>query len=85
MMLDLELRYQACNDEQCLLPETLTFEVPIEVVGIADTIQRVNEAVFANVEFGAPPSGGADEGSLARALSGGRFGSHSYLCLLGES
>ena len=71
MMLDLELRYQACNDEQCLLPETLTFAVPIEIVGIEDTIQRINDAVFANVQFGAPPSGD-DEGSLARALSGGR-------------
>ena len=72
MMLDLELRYQACNDEQCLLPEVLTFAVPIEIVGIEDTIQRINEAVFANVQFGAPPSTGDDEGSLARALSGGR-------------
>ena len=70
MTLDLELRYQACNDEQCLLPETLTFAVPIEIVGIEDTIQRINDAVFANVQFGAPPSGD-DEGSLARALSGG--------------
>ena len=72
IMLDLELQYQACNDEQCLLPETLAFSVPIEVVGIVDTIQRVNEAVFANIQFGAPPNDGADEGNLARALSGGQ-------------
>ncbi len=72
IVLDLELQYQACNDEQCLLPETLNFSVPIEVVGIEDTIQRVNETVFANIQFGAPPSDSADEGSLARALSGGK-------------
>ena len=72
MTLDLELTYQACNDEQCLLPEMLTLVVPIEVVGIESTIQRVNEAVFANVQFGASPNGSADEGTLARALSGGQ-------------
>ena len=72
MTLDLELTYQACNDEQCLLPEMLALTVPIEVVGIETTIQRMNEAVFANVQFGASPSGSADEGTLARALSGGQ-------------
>ena len=70
--LDMELRYQACNDEQCLLPEVLTFAVPIEVVGIEDPIQRMNEAIFATVEFGTPPSDAADQGGLARALSGGQ-------------
>ena len=73
MMLDMELRYQACNDEQCLLPEVLTFTLPIEVVGIEDTIQRIHEPIFASIEFGAPPSDAADQGGLARALSGGRI------------
>ena len=70
--MDLELRYQACNEEQCLLPEVLDFEVPIEVVSIEDTVQRVNEAVFANIQFGTLPGADSDEGSLARALSGGQ-------------
>ena len=70
--LDFQLQYQACNDEQCLLPETLAFSIPIEVVGMAETVQRINETVFANVEFAAPPGSTSDEGSLARALSGGR-------------
>ncbi len=70
--LDMQLRYQACNDDQCLLPETLAFTVPIEIVGIEETIQRTHEGVFANIEFGAPPSSGSDEGTLASALSGGR-------------
>ena len=69
---NLELRYQACNEEQCLLPEVLAFEVPIEIVGIEDAIQRINEAVFANIQFGVLPSAGDDEGTLARALSGGQ-------------
>ena len=70
--LDFQLQYQACNDEQCLLPETLDFSIPIEVVGIEETVQRINETVFANIEFAAPPSSTGDEGSLARALSGGQ-------------
>ncbi len=72
MTLDLQLRYQACNDDQCLLPETLAFTVPIEIVSIAETIQRMNTAVFNNIEFGAAPSSGSDDGTLARALSGGQ-------------
>ena len=70
--LDFQLQYQACNDEQCLLPETLDFSVPIEIVGIEETVQRVNETVFANIEFAAPPGSTGAEGSLARALSGGQ-------------
>ena len=70
--LDFQLQYQACNDEQCLLPETLDFSIPIEVVGIEETVQRINETVFANIEFAAPLGSTADEGSLERALSGGQ-------------
>ncbi len=72
MTLDLQLRYQACNDDQCLLPETLDFTLPIEIVSMEETIQRVNEAIFNNIEFGAPPSSSNDTGTLASALSGGR-------------
>ena len=70
--LDFQLQYQACDDAQCLLPETLAFSIPMEVVGIEETVQRINEAVFANIEFAAPPGSAGDEGGLERALSGGR-------------
>ena len=70
--LGFQLQYQACNDEQCLLPETLDFSIPIEVVGIEETVQRINETVFANIEFAAPSGSTGDEGNLARALSGGQ-------------
>ena len=72
MTLDLQLRYQACNDTQCLLPEVLAFTVPIEIVSIEETVQRMHTAVFNNIEFGAAPSSDSDDGTLARALSGGR-------------
>ena len=70
--LDFQLHYQACDDAQCLLPETLAFSIPIEVVGIAGTVQRTHESIFANIEFAAPSGATDDEGSLARALSGGQ-------------
>ena len=70
--LDLQLEYQACNDEQCLLPEVLDFSIPLEIVSIEQAVQRVNESVFANIDFGAPPSSVGAEGILERALSGGR-------------
>lgn len=70
--LDFQLQYQACSDDLCLSPQDLNFSVPIEVVGIEQTVQRINEAIFANIEFGIPPSSTGDEGSLARALSGGQ-------------
>ena len=70
--LDFQLQYQACDDAQCLLPETLAFSIPIEIVGIEETVQRINEAVFANVEFAAPPGSTGGEGTLERALSGGQ-------------
>jgi thiol:disulfide interchange protein DsbD len=70
--LDFQLQYQACDDAQCLLPESLNFSIPIEVIGIEDTVQRINEAIFANIEFGAPLGTTGDEGTLQRALSGGQ-------------
>ena len=71
-MLDFQLQYQACNDEQCLLPEVLDFSIPLEIVSIEQAVQRVNESVFANIDFGTPPSSVGEEGTLERALSGGR-------------
>ncbi len=70
--LDLQLRYQACTDDQCLLPETLAFTVPIEIVSIEKPVQRMNTTFFSNIEFGAPPNSGSGAGTLARALSGGQ-------------
>ena len=70
--LDFQLQYQACDDAQCLLPETVSFSIPIEVVGIAETVQQTHESIFANIEFAASPGAIGDEGSLSRALSGGQ-------------
>ncbi len=65
--LNLEIEYQACNDEQCLIPTTHVVKIPIEVVSAADTVEQTNEAIFANIEFG------EREGGIAGALLGGKL------------
>ncbi len=71
---DLELRYQACNDEQCLLPETLNVSIPIEVASTEETVMSVNDTIFANIAFDGQQDGESKkEGGLAGALSGGNL------------
>ena len=72
--LDLEMRYQACNDEQCLLPETLNVSVPIKVVGKEETVLPTHEAIFASISYDGQQDGeGKKEGGIAGALSGGKL------------
>lgn len=73
--LDMQLRYQACNDEQCLLPETLNVAIPINVVSLAETAQQTNEAIFANIAFENTSTNDSseDQGGIAGALSGGNL------------
>ncbi len=66
--LDMRLEYQACNDEQCLLPETLNVTIPINVASVAETAQQANEAIFANIAFDNTTKRG-----IAGALSGGNL------------
>ena len=76
--LPFQLTYQACNDEQCLLPKTIDFDVTIDVVGMDQPIQPINDAIFANLQLGSPPdisSGTAtsESGKFSQALSQGYF------------
>ena len=76
--LPFQLTYQACNDEQCLLPKTIDFDVAIDVVGMDQPIQPINDAIFANLQLGSPPdtpSGTAtsESGKFSQALSKGYF------------
>lgn len=74
MTLNLKLKYQACNDEQCLLPVTLDVTIPIEVVSIEEIVQRVNQDVFSDIAFGtATDTNDSDKGGIAGALSGGKL------------
>ena len=74
--LPLQLTYQACTDEQCLLPKTINVDIPIEIVGTDESIRRINDEIFAGIQFGNPsdttPSVG-EGGWIARALSQGQL------------
>ncbi len=85
--LDLKLDYQACSDEQCLLPQTIDVSVPIEVVSNEELIQRINEDVFSGIAF-TKVSDNSDyneenSGGLAGALSGGNLWLAFLLVFLG--
>ena len=76
--LPFQLTYQACNDEQCLLPKTIDFDVAIEVVGMDQPIQPINDAIFANLQLGEPPDNSSktatsESGKFSQALSKGYF------------
>ena len=75
--LPFQLTYQACSDEQCLLPKTIDVDVAIEVVGMDQSIQPINDAIFANLQLSPPdtPSETAtsESGKFSQALSKGYF------------
>ena len=76
--LPFQLTYQACSDEQCLLPKTIDVNVPINVVGMDQPIQPVNDAIFANLQLGSPPdtlsqTATSESGKFSQALSKGYF------------
>ena len=75
--LPFQLTYQACSDEQCLLPKTIDVDVAIEVVGMDQPIQPINDAIFTNLQLSPPdtPSETAtsESGKFSQALSKGYF------------
>ena len=72
--LPFKLTYQACSDEQCLLPKTVSVTVPMPIVGTDQAVQPINEEIFAAIQFdtpqGAPPAT-SESGEFLRALSKG--------------
>lgn len=77
MTLNLELGYQACSDEQCLLPETQNISIPMDIVSTEKIIQRVNQDIFTGIEFGTESgtnsTNNENKGGIAGALSGGKL------------
>ena len=74
MTLDFVLKYQACSDEQCLLPETLDISVPINVVSIEGTVQLINDDIFSGITFTMTTDvDDESQGGIAGALSGGKL------------
>jgi thiol:disulfide interchange protein DsbD len=74
--LPLQLTYQACSDEVCLLPKTIDVDVPIEIVGLDQPIQPMNDAIFASIRFSLPADSTpatSETGKFSQALSKGYF------------
>ncbi|MCC6698430.1 MAG: thioredoxin family protein [Candidatus Hydrogenedentes bacterium] len=58
-----KLRYQACNDTQCLAPTTVAADVAITVLGPGETAVPSDSDVFARIAFGSgtQPAGAAQK------------------------
>lgn len=75
-ILPFQLKYQACSDETCRLPKTITVGVPIEVVGLNESIQPINDEVFSGIKFdnlNGAEIATSESGKLSQALSKGLF------------
>lgn len=50
-LLVVKLKYQACNNESCIMPQDLPFEVPVEVVASGVETKDVEPELFAKIVF----------------------------------
>jgi thiol:disulfide interchange protein DsbD len=51
LVLKANFLFQACDNVSCMAPETIEFEVPLEVVQASKKIQYINKDIFAQIEF----------------------------------
>ena len=74
--LPFKLTYQACSDEQCLLPKTVNVNIPMEIVDNDQPVQPINDEIFSNLQFNMSPdttSATSETGEFRQALSRGYF------------
>lgn len=43
--------YQACDEQSCMAPVTLEFEIPYQVVRVSKEIKQINQEIFAKIKF----------------------------------
>ncbi len=55
------VKMQACNDQVCLAPSTLSLDVSLTVVGPGEPVQKKNETLFAGYDAARPSSGSGNE------------------------
>lgn len=56
---------QACNDESCLAPGKITFDIPVAIAGPGETVNVINQEIFGRIAFVAPDAGGGPGGRTA--------------------
>ncbi|MDE0506611.1 MAG: protein-disulfide reductase DsbD family protein, partial [Candidatus Poribacteria bacterium] len=74
--LPFKLTYQACSDEQCLLPKTVAVNIPMDIVGTDRPVQPINAEIFSGLQLNMPqvtPSATSETGEFRQALSKGYF------------
>lgn len=87
MTLPLQLRYQPCSDDRCLLPKTIDVNLPIEIVGHDGSIRPTNTKIFAGIQFSPPSvplnSPTSESGKFVNALKKGYFWAFLFVFLGG--
>ncbi|MDE0042322.1 MAG: sulfite exporter TauE/SafE family protein, partial [Candidatus Poribacteria bacterium] len=74
--LPFELTYQACSDEQCLLPKTVGVNIPMEIIGTDQPVRPINAEIFSSLQLNMPQDTSAatsETGEFRQALSRGYF------------
>ncbi len=65
--------YQACDNEKCLLPQTVDVAIPVVVSSPRDAVDFANAEIFDHIDFGpAATTGGGNEseaGNLRRTIA----------------
>ena len=74
--LPFKLTYQACSDEQCLLPKTVNVNIPMDIVGTDQPVRPINAEIFSSLQFDMPQdtlTATSETGEFRQALSRGYF------------
>ena len=74
--LPFKLTYQACSDEQCLLPKTVGVNIPMEIVGTDQPVRPINAEIFSSLQLNMPQdtlTATSETGEFRQALSRGYF------------
>ena len=74
--LPFKLTYQACSDEQCLLPKTVNVNIPMDIVGTDQPVRPINAEIFSSLQFNMPQdtlTATSETGEFRQALSRGYF------------
>ena len=74
--LPFKLTYQACSDEQCLLPKTVNVNIPMDIVGTDQPVRPINAEIFSSLQLDMPQdtlTATSETGEFRQALSRGYF------------
>jgi thiol:disulfide interchange protein DsbD len=62
------LLYQACSDQSCLPPAEVSFEIPVQVVGLSEPVNAINREIFSQIDFGSTEAPVPEQGELGQFI-----------------